>query len=343
MRRPITLALALFVACSSDKVGPPPAPPVNWASLQPQPRPDAGQLKPTEREALVASAYAKALADFGTLPKLLGESANMRFGKQTAHGREAALAMHESIFGAFAQRTVATSRVWMNERYQAIEFSITGSQTRDWMGLAATQKQATIKGIMLVWTSDDGSIEDVHVMFDVAQVKAQLLGAATQGTSPAARVFESTASPDEATNVQAVRDSLDALEVRTHESQRLDAGKAAPLIEGEAGYLSTFTDDVELYTGRPDPLHGKDQAKAHFRSMRASIGQLDTLVNNTLGAGAFVIVEYTISGEQQGPIGNIPFKSSQLVTLNVIDVVELRDHKIAHVWRYDNPSEIVSH
>ena len=177
MRRPITLALALFVACSSDKVGPPPAPPVNWASLQPQPRPDAGQLKPTEREALVASAYAKALADFGTLPKLLGESANMRFGKQTAHGREAALAMHESIFGAFAQRTVATSRVWMNERYQAIEFSITGSQTRDWMGLAATQKQATIKGIMLVWTSDDGSIEDVHVMFDVAQVKAQLLGA----------------------------------------------------------------------------------------------------------------------------------------------------------------------
>ena len=77
--------------------------------------------------------------------------------------------------------------------------------------------------------------------------------------------------------------------------------------------------------------------------MRASIGQLDTLVNNTLGAGAFVIVEYTISGEQQGPIGNIPFKSSQLVTLNVIDVVELRDHKIAHVWRYDNPSEIVSH
>ena len=42
--------MARMGACSSEKVGPPPAPPVNWASLQVVPVADAGEPKATEKE-----------------------------------------------------------------------------------------------------------------------------------------------------------------------------------------------------------------------------------------------------------------------------------------------------
>jgi hypothetical protein len=55
-----------------------------------------------------------------------------------------------------------------------VEWTLTGTQARDWMGVPATHKSAGVKGLTLLWTKDDGSIIDVHVYFDVAAVQAQL-------------------------------------------------------------------------------------------------------------------------------------------------------------------------
>lgn len=328
-------AFGLASACSSEKVGPPPAPPVNWNSLQAKPVVDAGEPKATEREAAIASAYTKALGDFGGLPALLDETVNMRFGKQIAHGRESVVKLHDTLFGAFSQRSVVASRVWLTESFQAIELTISGTQTREWMGVAPTQKPAAIKCIMLVWTQDAGTISEVHLMFDVNSVKAQLTGAAPLPAANPPHVFEATNSLDEMSNKAMVRSSINALESLTHTG----SGDAGTLVTGEAGYLSTFTDDVEIF-GSGKSLHGKDDARAYFRTMRGAISQLDTMVINTFAAGPFVVVEYTINGEQVAPLSSIPFTRSQLVALNVIDVVELKDGKIWHVWRYDNPFEL---
>jgi hypothetical protein len=76
--------------------------------------------------------------------------------------------------------------------------------------------------------------------------------------------------------------------------------------------------------------------------MHKAIAQLDTTVVNGWGISTFAIVEYTIAGEQLGPIGWIPMQKDAVFRLHVVDVAELRDGRIARVWRYDNPSEMAT-
>jgi len=69
-----------------------------------------------------------------------------------------------------------------------------------------------------------------------------------------------------------------------------------------------------------------------------AIGQLDTTVNNSWGVGQFAVVEYSITGEQLGPIAWIPAQRDRVVNLEIVDICEMTGGKIARVWRYDNPT-----
>jgi hypothetical protein len=59
------------------------------------------------------------------------------------------------------------------------------------------------------------------------------------------------------------------------------------------------------------------------------------------GVGKFAIVEYSIAGEQIGPIQWIPAQRDKVVRFELVDICELRDGKIARVWRYDNPGQVL--
>jgi ketosteroid isomerase-like protein len=327
----------LAVACSSEMVTQPPPPPVDWRSFQLRAVPDAGSSGPTARERAVAEAYAGALAAPG-LQKLgpqLDEDVHFAFpGKDDAHGRESVVRAHDLLFGAFDRRAVATTRVWRTANAQSVEWAMTGVHAREWMGVSPTEKPVAFKGVTLLWTKDDGSITDVHVYFDVAIVRAQL-GAGPKGLlrppapPPAPKetaepqVFEQTGSPDEKNNVAVVRTAFDALE--NHDL---------------AAYLAAMTDDIEVHTlEQAQPMRGKDDLRAYFAAMHRAIGQLDTTIDNAWGIAGFAVVEYDIAGEQLGPIGWI-VQRDKVIRLHVVDVVELRESKIARVWRYDNPGEI---
>ncbi len=111
----------------------------------------------------------------------------------------------------------------------------------------------------------------------------------------------------------------------------------------DTAYLAAMTDDVLVESQhRPQPMHGKEDLKTYFKAMHRAIGELDTTVDNVLGIGKYAVVEYTINGEQVGPLVWIPAKSNRVVRLHVVDIVEIRDGKIAHVWRYDSPDEILA-
>jgi ketosteroid isomerase-like protein len=329
-------ACALLVACSGETVAQPPPAPVDWRSLQARPSVDAGAHTPTAKERAVAESYTAALESpgFGQLAAGLDDDARLAFpGMNDAHGRDAVIRAHDLLFGAFDQRKFATSRVWRTDSQQSVEWTMTGTQAHDWMGVTAAHKAVACKGLTILWTKDDGSITDVHVYFDVAVVKAQLGAGPKELVNlprPSAveaaagpQVFEQTGAPGENDNVASVRASLDAFE-----------NNNLP------GYLAAMTDDVEVYVSeRAQPLRGKDDARAYYRTMHKAIGQLDTTIANAWGIAQFAVVEYDIAGEQLGPIGWIPARRDNVVRFHVVDVVEVRDGKIARVWRYDNPAE----
>jgi hypothetical protein len=207
------------------------------------------------------------------------------------------------------------------------------------MGIKASQKPVTIKGVTLIWTKDDGSVTDLHLYFDVAMIKAQLgvgpkdlvsaalQAAAANGSAGApvtSQVFEQASSAAEQGNVAVARAALDALEKNDL-----------------AAYQGTMADDVEVYTlERAQPWRGKADAASYFKAMHKSLGQLDTTVTDSWGVGAFAVLEYTIAGEQLGPFGWIPPQRDKTVLFHIVDIVEVAAGKIAHIWRYDNPGEI---
>jgi len=291
----------------------------------------------TAKERAIAEAYASGLASpgFRSLGGLLDDDVRLIFpGMDDAHGRDAAIHAHDVLLGAFDPRTVATTRVFRTDSTQAVEWTLSGTQAKDWMSVPASHKPVVVKGLSLIWTKDDGTIIEIHVYFDVAVVKAQLgvgpkellaLPAPTMPSGPP-QVYEQSGSDAEKANVTVARAAIDALE-------RSD----------EAAYVDTKTDDIEYYTlEQAHPERGKDAARAYFKATRKAIGQLDTTIDNSWGIGAFAVLEYTIAGAQLGPIGWISTQRNKVIRLHVAQVNEIRDGKVARVWRYENPLEIVT-
>ncbi len=328
-----------MAACSSETVERPPPVPVNWQSLEARTAVDAGPDIVSAKERALANAYTSALASpgFAALAPLLDDEAHFSSsGMDDAHGPAAVLHAHDVVFGAFDDRKVATSRMWRTPDEQTIEWTMTGTQAREWMGVAPTHKPLAFKGLTLLWTKDDGSVTDVHVYVDIALVKAQLgagpkelLG--TPAPSPstgAAQIYEQTgagpADPQSAAGV--MRSWLDALENNS-----------------ESAYVGAVTDDVEVHTlERPQPARGKDSARAYFKAMHKAIGQLDTTVVNAWEVGSFSIVEYSIAGEQLAPIGWIAAQRDKVIRMELVDICETTGGKVARVWRYDNPGQVLS-
>jgi hypothetical protein len=195
-----------------------------------------------------------------------------------------------------------------------------------------THRPVAIKGLTLLWTKDDGSLSDVHLYFDEALIAAQLghPPKALQSVPPPAvpsgtEEIEKTRAPAEGADVKVVRDLLEAYENRN-----------------ETSYLAALDDDVDLHLLETvKPLHGKNDLRQQMRAAHKAIAQLDTSIDNVWGIGQFVVVEYHVVGEQRAPIGWIPSQKDNLIKMFIVDLIELRGGKVAHVWRYDNPAQIL--
>ncbi len=322
--------LLAFAAGCSESVAQPPPPPVNWQSFS-HPVVDAG-AGPTAKESTIAQEYASALASpgFAQLGHLLHEDAHFAFpGMDDAYGREPVVRAHEVLFGAFDQRRFALNRVWRSASQQALEWTLSGVQARDWMGVKAAQKPVTIRGLTLLSTRDDGTIADAHLYFDVAVVKALLGGgpkeladvpAPAMPSEPTQFIDQTPGGPD---NFQPVRRALDAIENND-----------------ESAYLAEMADDVEFRTlEHPEPVRGKEERRAYFKALHKAIAQIDTTVESSWSAGPYAIVEHWMAGEQIGPLGWVPMQPDHVVKLHVADVVEVKNDKITSVWRYDNSAE----
>jgi ketosteroid isomerase-like protein len=325
------LALALLLGSCAETVSRPSPPPVNWASLKP-PKPVAPppRLAATEKERATADAYLKALASpgFAKLSAILDEEAHFRFtGTRDFHGREDVVKAHADRLGMFDGRTFTANRVLLTDSSQVLEWTMTGTER-------SSKKPVVIRGLSLLWTKDDGSISDAHMYFDQAVVQAQLGGGpeALRGFRPApptangAPPIEQTRSPDEAAHVAVVKAALQALEDNK-----------------EAAYLGLMTEDVELSTLESNsPAIGKAGPRSWFKTLREGIAYLSISLENAWGIGPYVVVEYHLVGEQRRPLGWIPLQKDKLIKLSVVDVVEIRDGKMAHITRYEDPLQIVA-
>jgi hypothetical protein len=332
----LTVAAIAVVACSGETTLQPPPAPVNWQSFS-RPVTDAGANSPTAKESTIAQQYLDALASptFALLGHLLDGDAHFSFpgpSLDDVHGKDAVVQAHAALFGAFDRRHFVPSRILRTASVQSVEWTMSGVQAHDWMGVAKSDKPVSIKGVTLLWTKDDGTLSDLHVYFAIAPVKALL------GTGP--KELEGLAAPSMPTGTAEILDASgqeadNATVVRT----ALNAFDTAD----ESAYMNTMAEDIEVHTPyRADPRTGREERRAYFKSMIKAIAQLDTTIDNSISVGPYAVVEYSLTGEQLGPIGWVPLVQNRVVKLHVVDVDEVHNDKISKVWRYENLNEIAT-
>ena len=240
---------AALVSCAPETVDRAPAAPVNWNPVTHAPT-TSGPPRASAKERSAADAYAAALggASLERLGAVLDEDAHFAFaGMKDAHGRDQVVAAHAALFAAFDERVLSPTRVWLTDSSQGVEWTLTGTHARTWMGVPATGHRVSVKGLSLLWTRDDGSINDVHVIFDEEVVRVQLglprkelasVASVAPGTgAPSRETLEQARTPEEEANVATVRAALNALENGN-----------------EAEYLGAFAADVAVDDpGEPCP------------------------------------------------------------------------------------------
>ncbi len=135
----LLLALAVGVAaCAGSQLGPPRSPPIDWRAFEVRPKGDAGAPGPTANERAAAASYVGALTsgDFTQLATVLAADAHFLCpGVTEARGIAAVLAAHVTLFGAFGPRSISVTRMWRAAGVHVIEWTMSGMQTREWMGV----------------------------------------------------------------------------------------------------------------------------------------------------------------------------------------------------------------
>jgi len=317
-----------------------PAPPsANLVSLPCAPGVRISEAKLARATPSVASVYTAGLASpqFASLSAALEDGVTASFpGLPVAVGRAQVTALHGLLFGAFDDRVVHVRRVLKAADAEVIEWTITGVQARDWMGMTATRAPVVIEGVTLLWAGADHGISDVHVYCDIARVKAELgagpaelrgLPAPPVPTGPTERATQ-TESSTELGDVMIVRTELDALELGDRRR-----------------YLATMADDVTVRSVEiAEVASGKTDVGRYYDGLHKAIASLDAAVSNVWGIGEFVVVEYSIRGLQTSPLYWVPATTAhdRVVTLHLVDVVDLRDERIRHISRYDDPEEVLA-
>jgi len=330
--------LCALSACGSaavDQPGPAPVDPRLFQDAAARPAAHVAtpaEVDHAEREA--AASVIAGLAEDGfkaSLP-LLDPEGNFSFpGLSEATDRDGAVKVLASLFGSFSSRKFTLGRYWQAPQAVIAEWTMSGVQSSEWMGIAAAQKPVTIRGLALFWFDSKGLVSDTHFYFDVGSVMAEL-GAGPKGVEPpgpppaaSGEVVTATGSEAEKRNVATVNASWDAFEAKN-----------------EAGYLAPMADDVEVFRlDRANPERGRAERKKFFKWAAAGIGSLSQTPLNAWGVGPFVIEEYSIAGVHSGVLTGAP-PSGHALRLHYVDIDELKDGKIVREWVYGNSMELLA-
>jgi ketosteroid isomerase-like protein len=335
LRCSLLSAIAVLSGCGSAAVDTPAAAPVDPrlfqdASVRAPPHVKTPEeVQQAERESAIAVLSGYAQDDFKESIPRLDPEGNLSFpGLSEATDRDGALKVLAELFSAFSGRTFTVGRTWQPPHVVIVEWTMAGVQARDWMGVKATQKPVSIRGLALFWFDQNELVSDTHLYFDVGATLAEL-GAAPKGVEAPGPIPQATtvvAGPGTDAgkqNVTLVNASWDAFESKT-----------------EAGYLAPLADDIEVFRlDRAAVERGKAERKKFFRWAAAGIGSLSQTPLNAWGVGSFVIEEYSLTGVHSGKLTDTP-PSGHALRLHYVDVDELKDGKVVRTWTFGNSLEL---
>ena len=312
---------------------PPPAP----LDDTPPPKPvmaDAQRRYLVELEAGLAARDAKKVAALYSTGAVLTSA-----GKDGVHesmGRpeiEAARARGFAVMGkAFPDVKWAHTRALQSGDVMVVEWIGTGTDTGGFLDDKPTGKKVGWRGISILWFDDDGLVRREHGVLDPLTILGQL------GRDPATRKVRAPLLPT------AVATTFVVAKGSPEEQKNLEAAKAMyPLVakKDDKALLAMLTDDVvHSDLTQPDDVKGKDGVKKELGGWRKAFPDLEIRATQGWAFGDIVVTEVATTGTFKGPLGALP-PNGKTATTHGVDVIELKDGKIARMTSYANGRELL--
>lgn len=313
---------------------PPPPPPIEDAPATKPVMADAQRKYLTELEAGLAARDAKKVAALYSTGAVLTSA-----GKEGVHesmGRaeiEASRARGFAVMGkAFPDLKWVHTRALQSGDMMVVEWVGTGTDTGGFLEDKPTNKKIGWRGVSILQFDDDGLVRREHGVLDPLTIMGQLGrgDAATRKVRPAA---QGSATPTQFVVAKGTPE----------EQKNVDVVKAMyPLVpKNDKALFALLTDDVvHADLTQPEDAKGKDGVKKEVATWLKAFPDLDMKVTQAWAFGDVVVTEVSTTGTFKGALGALK-PNGKTATTHGVDVIELKDGKIARMTSYANARELL--
>jgi len=307
----------------------PPPPPLFVPEPPPPPKPSMAELQHKAMKAIADAYNTHSIDKFGPL---FTEDLVIKASGQETTGRDQYVARQQKLLTAVPDLKFAFDHAWSKGNVAVTTWSWTGTDTGGLHDGKPTGRPVGVEGLTIVWFNDDGLVKEAHIYSNRGTLDAQLDPKAKKGSFRPVPTQEmpvetigSTGSPDEDKLLDAVKPFYVALDEKK-----------------EADVLSFGTDDTTIddYTD-PAQVKGKKELKATYGKWVKHFPDFKQLpLTNQWAVQDFVISEGVFTGTNKVGIGGHP-PSNKPASIHFVDIVQLKDGKIAHLWTFANDHELM--
>lgn len=343
----VLFSLSALPACGGEE--PPPVTPQPTATQPPPPAPT-----PEPKPEVTAPAPKKSLVELQqenletALKGLNGHDPKMFAsvyadngvinvaGLNEVSGREAITQNMAEWFETFKDIKLGFSRVWVKGDTMVLEWVINGKHTGELFGVKGKEQPIGHYGLSVVTFNQDGKVVRENRYGELGAVMTQIgEGGAGGGKGPKAKPrpipevpknpepFGAKGTPEEEKQLEVAKKLLTSLEEKK-----------------EADFTGLLTDDME-HDGlfHLETSKGKDGAKKFFKQFTTAFPDAKFEVTKAVAIGDYVIAESTLKATHKGQLGTIA-PTKRPVTLHLVDILKMKDGKIARAWTYQNSLEL---
>ena len=213
-----------------------------------------------------------------------------------------------------------------------VEWVGTGTDTGGFLEDKPTNKKVGWRGVSIYWFDDDGLVKREVNVLDPLTIMGQL----GRGDSKA-KVRPPATAPTAPTQWVTAKETP---EVETN----LDAVKAFYALfekKDEKALAALMTDDVvHSDLAQPDDVKGKEAFKKELGVWFKAFPDVKMSATHAWAFGDIVVAEVETTGTFKGPLG--PLKpNGKTATTHGVDVIEMKDGKIARVTSYTNARDFL--
>jgi predicted ester cyclase len=240
------------------------------------------------------------------------------YGDRTLTGRDAIVAEYQRWLDGMKDLKFQVGRVFQNGDVVVAEWAFSGTHTGDFLGVKATQSPVGAAGASVLTFDAGGHVVAEGRFFDIATIRKQDDKHAKAGSFRAPPPLPVSVEPHVA---KTAPDGEAQLAVARALYAALDGDR-------EADALALESDEVAIDDfAWPRPLKGKQGARTLFDEYESAMPNASS-TTTMFAADDYVIATRTARTTKKRPSAE-----------HFVDVLEIRDGKIARVWSWSNPAE----